>query len=86
MFIFLFKNLAFKNPPLMNFNNRTDSNRHEKNRKIVSEQEFGEILSAVVKIQMHPDYNPFTFEADLAVVELAQTIDFDQYKQPIALG
>ena len=50
------------------------------------EQEYGEILSAVVKIQMHPDYNPFTFEADLAVVELAQTIDFDQYKQPIALG
>ena len=49
-------------------------------------QEYGEILSAVVKIQMHPDYNPFTFEADLAVVELAQTIDFDQYKQPIALG
>ena len=43
------------------------------------EQEFGEILSAVVKIQMHPDYNPFTFEADVAVVELAQTIDFDQY-------
>ena len=70
----------------MNFDNRTDANRHEKNRKIVSEQEYGEILSAVVKIQMHPDYNPFTFEADLAVVELAQTIDFDQYKQPIALG
>ena len=70
----------------MKYNNRTDTKRHEKNRKIVSEQEYGEILSAVVKIQMHPDYNPFTFEADLAVVELAQTIDFDQYKQPIALG
>ena len=70
----------------MNFHNRTVTTRHEKNRKIVSEQEYGEILSAVVKIQMHPDYNPFTFEADLAVVELAQTIDFDQYKQPIALG
>ena len=70
----------------MNFNNQTDNDRHEKNRKIVYEQEYGEILSAVVKIQMHPDYNPFTFEADLAVVELAQTIDFDQYKQPIALG
>ena len=35
---------------------------------------------------MHPNYNPYTFEADLAVVELAQTVDFDQYKQPIALA
>ena len=32
---------------------------------------------------MHPDYNPYTFEADLAVVELAQSVNFDQYKQPI---
>ena len=49
-------------------------------------QEFGEILSAVIKIDIHPDYNPMTFQADLAVVELAQSIEFDQYKQPIALA
>ena len=27
-----------------------------------------------------------SFEADLAVIELAQRITFDDYKQPVALG
>ena len=31
-------------------------------------------------------FSALSFEADLAVIELAQRITFDDYKQPVALG
>merc|ERR1712156_642183 len=49
-------------------------------------QDYGEILTAVVKVDVHPNYNSMTFEADLAVIELAQKVIFDQYKQPVAIA
>ena len=72
-------------------------------------EDRGEILSAVVKIDIHPKYkwviwmlwfdeksksnagiNTYfsseTYEADLAVIELAHRIDFDEFKQPVHLA
>eukprot|EP00094_Tigriopus_californicus_P011179 TCALIF_10788-PA protein Name:"Similar to OVCH2 Ovochymase-2 (Bufo japonicus)" AED:0.11 eAED:0.11 QI:0/0.6/0.16/0.83/1/1/6/0/354 len=46
----------------------------------------GEVLSAVVRIHTHPNFSTLTFESDLALLELAQHIRFDRYKQPAVLA
>ena len=49
-------------------------------------QDWGEVLSAVVRIAKHPQFDQIGFKHDVAVLELAQRIQFDRYKRPAALA
>ena len=39
----------------------------------------------VVKKYVHPDYNFFTFEHDLALIKLAEPVEFKPHVRPICL-
>lgn len=46
----------------------------------------GEILAAIMSITPHPEFSATQFINDIAVVELADRIHFDEYKRPVALA
>jgi len=46
----------------------------------------GEILVAIISITPHSEFSATQFINDIAVVELAERIQFDEYKRPVALA
>ncbi|CAH0550856.1 unnamed protein product [Brassicogethes aeneus] len=45
----------------------------------------GEVILDASKLHVHPDYNPATSDADIAVIELSETIHFTAFVRPICL-
>ena len=50
--------------------------------------EPGRITASVSDIRVHHDWNPYvvSYDADIAVIELADTINFNEYIQPICIA
>lgn len=54
---------------------------HNINDPIESER----LAIAVSQIQLHSDWNQYTYEADIAILELEREVSFGRYVQPICL-
>lgn len=55
--------------------------KHDQNIK-----EEGEFSTQISEIYLHPQYNPETFDNDLALIQIKDHITFNEFIQPICLG